>query len=176
MSRGFVKEEDQEEAPLIPPRAALPAGVDNYVTPQGYQAMQEEKEAMEATRKANPEKDETEKRRLNMMLDGKMRLLEERLATARIVKMEEQPQGEVRFGAKVKIKHLSGGPLQGKTMTLRIVGVDEANLKEQKIAFVAPLAQSLMGAQPGEERILQLGTEQRRIKVIDLHYPLRAEL
>ena len=27
MSRGFVKEEDQEEAPIIPPRAALPAGV-----------------------------------------------------------------------------------------------------------------------------------------------------
>ena len=43
MSRGFVKEEDQEEAPFIPPRAALPAGVTNYVTPLGLKALQREK-------------------------------------------------------------------------------------------------------------------------------------
>ena len=44
MSRGFVKEEDQEEAPFIPPRAALPPGVTNYVTPQGYQELIKERE------------------------------------------------------------------------------------------------------------------------------------
>ncbi|MGV3636407.1 MAG: transcription elongation factor GreA, partial [Flavobacteriales bacterium] len=27
MSRGFVREDDQEEAPFIPPRAPLPEGV-----------------------------------------------------------------------------------------------------------------------------------------------------
>lgn len=170
MSRGFVKEEDQEEAPLIPPRAALPEGVDNYVTPQGYQALQQEKTDLEDERKANPERDETEKRRLNMLIDGKMRLLDERIASARVVKMEEQPQDEVRFGAQVKMKHLSG-PMKGQTMTLQIVGVDEADLKKQKIAFVAPLAKSLMGAQKGEERSLQLGNEERLIKVIDFSYP-----
>jgi len=35
MSRGFVREDDQEEAPFIAPRAALPAGAVNYVTPRG---------------------------------------------------------------------------------------------------------------------------------------------
>ena len=32
MSRGFVKEDDQEEIPIVPPRANLPEGVPNYVT------------------------------------------------------------------------------------------------------------------------------------------------
>jgi transcription elongation factor GreB len=32
MSRGFVKEDDQEETPIVPPRADLPEGVVNYVT------------------------------------------------------------------------------------------------------------------------------------------------
>lgn len=47
MSRGFVKEEDQEEAPIIPPRAALPNGVTNYVTPKGYQDLLDELKALE---------------------------------------------------------------------------------------------------------------------------------
>jgi len=35
MSRGFVKEDDQEEVPMVPPRAYLPQGVPNYVSPSG---------------------------------------------------------------------------------------------------------------------------------------------
>ena len=35
MSRGFVREEDQEEIPIVPQRAYLPEGVTNFVTPYG---------------------------------------------------------------------------------------------------------------------------------------------
>jgi len=170
MSRGFVKEEDQEEAPFIPPRAALPAGVDNYVSPQGYAELQKEKLNLEQARKDNPEENETEKRRLNMLIDGKMRLLEERISSARVVPIADQPKDEVRFGAKVKLEYLDG-PLANKHVQLQIVGVDEANLKNQKIAFVAPLAKSLLGAKLGEERQLVLGSEKRRLKVLSFHYP-----
>jgi len=48
MSRGFVKEEDQEEPPFIPPRASLPPGAINYVTPEGYQDLIKERENLEA--------------------------------------------------------------------------------------------------------------------------------
>jgi len=44
MSRGFVKEDDQEEIPLVPPRANLPEGVTNYVTQSGMDALLVEKE------------------------------------------------------------------------------------------------------------------------------------
>lgn len=169
MSRGFVKEDDQEEAPLIPPRAALPDGVENYVTPQGLTALQAERKSLEQQRLENPEKDETEKRRLNMLIDGKIRLLDERLASAKVIPLHEQPHHELRFGAKVHLKYLNG-PLKGQSLKLQIVGVDEANLKKQKIAFVAPLAKALMGAKKGEERELLLGSEKRLLQVIDFDY------
>ena len=51
MSRGFVKEGDQEDVPLVTPRAYLPAGVENFVTPEGLQALKDEREELLAERK-----------------------------------------------------------------------------------------------------------------------------
>ena len=39
MSRGFIKEGDQEEIPMVPPRAYLPKGMPNYVTSEGLEAL-----------------------------------------------------------------------------------------------------------------------------------------
>ena len=44
MSRGFVREEDQEEIPMVPPRADLPSGVTNYVTQVGMNQLLEERD------------------------------------------------------------------------------------------------------------------------------------
>ncbi|MFP3471595.1 hypothetical protein R0J90_16255, partial [Micrococcus sp. SIMBA_144] len=38
-----MKEDDQEEIPLVPPRADLPAGVANYVTQAGMEELLAEK-------------------------------------------------------------------------------------------------------------------------------------
>ena len=46
MSRGFVKEGDQEEVPMVLPRAFLPQGVPNYVTPEGLLLLSEEMEGL----------------------------------------------------------------------------------------------------------------------------------
>ena len=46
MSRGFVKEDDQEEIPLVPPRADLPIGTENFVTQNGLDSLLEEKEKL----------------------------------------------------------------------------------------------------------------------------------
>lgn len=43
MSKGFVKEGDQEDVPLVLPRAPLPGGVTNYVTPAGMAALLNER-------------------------------------------------------------------------------------------------------------------------------------
>ncbi len=46
MSRGFVKEDDQEEVPIVPQRAFLPEGVQNFVTPAGMDLLLTEKKAL----------------------------------------------------------------------------------------------------------------------------------
>lgn len=50
MSRAFVKEDNAGELPIIPPRAALPPGATNYVTPQGLEQLRAELIALEAER------------------------------------------------------------------------------------------------------------------------------
>ena len=48
MSRGFIKEGDQEEIPRAPMRAYLPEGVPNYVTKEGLDALKVELKNLEA--------------------------------------------------------------------------------------------------------------------------------
>lgn len=166
MSRGFVKEEDQEEAPFIPPRAALPAGVTNYVTPKGLQQLLEEREKLEEERAELQTGSETEKRRASAVIDGKLNLLNERIHSARVLDPKEQPQDEVRFGALVDIRDSKAGQLQ----KFQIVGVDEANVKQQKISFVAPIVRAIIGKKIGEVAEFQLGNEKKELRIENITY------
>lgn len=165
MSRGFVKEEDQEEAPVIPPRAALPQGVTNYVTPQGYAALQDEKKHLEDTQKQLPHDNETERRRASMLIDGKLSLLLQRLRSARVIDLKKQPQDEVRFGAIVTFKN------GRQTLSFQIVGVDEAEVKQQKIAFIAPIARALTGKKVGETADFKRANSLQKLHILAITYP-----
>ena len=169
MSRGFVKEEDQEEAPFIPPRAALPPGVTNYVTPQGHKQLIEEREALEKERKELDISSDKDRRHAKAVIDGKINLLNERINSARILEPKEQAQDEVRFGARVKFRFLTG-PQKGKEQSFMIVGVDEANIKAQKIAFLAPLAKALTGKKIGETAEVQMGGELQELEILTISY------
>ncbi len=50
MSRAFVKEDDSRQPPIITPRAALPQGTPNYVTPQGILQLRNELVRLETER------------------------------------------------------------------------------------------------------------------------------
>jgi len=52
--------------------------------------------------------------------------------------------GSVAFGSTVTITR------KGRTQTFRIVGVDEVDAAHGLISFRSPLAQAILGAQPGD--------------------------
>lgn len=164
MSRGFVKEDDQEEAPIIPPRAALPAGETNYVTPNGLKELKEEEEKLTAERANLDKENETERRRAQAVIDGNLKLLRERISTARVLDPKEQPEDEVRFGALVELKQ------NGNIQKFQIVGVDEADVKKQKIAFVAPIAKAVTGKKVGDKIDFKLGEETRKLEILKITY------
>ena len=164
MSRGFVKEDDQEEAPIIPPRAALPAGETNYVTPNGLKELKEEEEKLTAERANLDKENETERRRAQAVIDGNLKLLRERISTARVLDPNEQPVDEVRFGALVELKQ------NGNIQKFQIVGVDEADVKKQKIAFVAPIAKAVTGKKVGDKIDFKLGEEIRKLEILKITY------
>jgi|SRR5690606_13482806 len=170
MSRGFVKEEDQEETPFIPARAVLPVGEINYTTPVGYKELIEERKKLEGNLAEIKTDLEKETRHERAILSGKLNLLNERIATARILDPREQPQEEVRFGAEVSFKFLSG-PQKGIVRKFQLVGVDEADIKKNKIAFVAPIAKALTGKKVGETVNLSLGTQVQKLEILNIEYP-----
>jgi transcription elongation factor GreB len=169
MSRGFVKEEDQEEPPFIPPRAALPPGTINYVTPEGYQDLIKERGNLEAKLSNLDMKDEKEKRHARATLSGSLNLLKERISSARILDPSGQPKDEARFGAWVKFKILTGTQ-QGIMRQFKLVGVDEANLKENKIAFVAPIARALTGKKVGDIAEISMAGEKQQMEILNIEY------
>ncbi len=166
MGRGFVKENDQEETPLVPPRADLPNGVPNYMTPNGMNELLAEKQAMineKGSLEATTEKD---KRIASNYITAKLYLLEERIATAKVMVLDKQPKDEIRFGATVTLKI-------GKSIKLQnyqIVGVDESDISQGKISFISPIACILIGKKVGEQATLKLARENRTFEIIKIIY------
>ena len=164
MSRGFVKESDQEEPIVVPPRASLPDHAINYVTPHGKAMLEKEKSSLDKQRAGLDTIDDTQRRRELSLIDGKLKLLVERLKTAQVIQPKHQNQNEVRFGATVQFK------MNGNIQEFQIVGVDEANVKEKKIAFVSPLARALTSQKKGDQFDFKLADEIRPIEILEISY------
>ena len=171
MSRGFVKEDDAQTPPIIPPRAALPPGTPNYVTPQGLEQLRTELAALEAERtQAEANRDnETDRTHRLSLYNGRLALLTERIANAKVVDPASQPPKEVRFGATVTLLTVSGEK-KGFERTFTIVGVDEAAVEAGKVAFVAPIARAVQGAKLGKQVPLRLGPKEEIVEVVGIAY------
>ena len=159
MSRGFVKEGDQEEVPMLTPRAFLPAGVENFVTSTGMEELKAEREEILRERKQYEGVDNNDARVNNNYLTGKLRLLEERIHSARVLDYDPQRQNDVAFGATIKFKNLKNNQIA----QYQIVGVDEANIMKGKISFLSPLSKVLMNKKAGE--IVSFNTPQGEMQM-----------
>jgi transcription elongation factor GreB len=166
MSRGFVREEDQEEIPLVPPRADLSLGVTNYVTKAGMEALVQEREKLHLNINTENYLNENERRIAINYSNAKLQLLNERIASAKVVDTSNQSTDEIRFGAHVSLKVNDEKQVQH----YQIVGVDEANIKEGKIAFVAPIAKLLIDKKVGDKAILKLATKIRIFEIQSIAY------
>ena len=153
MSRGFVKEGDQEEVPMILPRAFLPSGVTNYVTPEGLRLLHDEMESLKEEWIAAGSNYVTKN-----YLDAKMRLLAERINTAVLVDTTKANPDVVSFGMYVRYND----------KTIRIVGVDEADASKGLISFISPIAKSLIGKKKGDKFEIKVprGTETIEIQEV----------
>ncbi len=151
MSRGFVKEDDQEEVPIVPQRAYLPEGVANFVTPFGMSQLLAENLMLENEKGNLTNISENEKRIELNFINAKLQLLNNRIAESRIVNLNEQAQNEIRFGATITLR----AEASGNTQTFQIVGVDEADISMGKVSFVSPIARVLINKKNGDEVILK---------------------
>src|SRR5665213_538247 len=166
MSRGHVKEDDQEDLPMVPPRAFLPEGSTNYITPNGMDLLLAERQTLTDEREQLDIPDENERRIQSNFINSKLQLLNARIATAKIIETSQQPPDEIRFGASFTLKENK----QPKLQHYQIVGVDEADISNGKISFISPLARILLNKKVGGTAILKLARKERVFEIIDISY------
>jgi transcription elongation GreA/GreB family factor len=150
MSVAFRRESDEEHKE---PRFELPIPPGpNLVTKRGYSLIKTRTEELEVAVTAAS----TDEQRAELQRD--LRYWRARLATAQVAPV--QSGDAVAFGTRVRVEQ--GGNIR----TLTVVGHDEADATAGLIAFASPLAQALMGAEPGE--IINLPGSGQTIRVISV--------
>lgn len=156
----------------------------NYMTPAGFKLLQNElrvlldeerPKVVEAVSWAAKNGDRSEngdyiygKRRLRE-IDRRVRYLTKQLSTAEIIDPKQQQHlTRVYFGATVTYQYDDG-----KEETVKIVGVDEADLNNQKINWLSPLAQALLKSAVGDTVSYKTPMGKKTsIHIIEITYPI----
>ncbi len=165
MSRGFVKEDDLEHARTdLPERPVSPHP--NYVTPFGLKQLEDEANALDKQRAllVKQKDNETAKQQL-AVIDRDLRYLSTRLEQAIVVAPAEQDKTTVLFGASVQVENEEGELLQ-----FHIVGEDEADIAQQKVSYVSPIAKALIGRKVGDIVLWQRPAGLLELEIIAINY------
>ncbi|MCX8044236.1 MAG: transcription elongation factor GreA [Desulfobacterota bacterium] len=134
---------------------------DNIMTRQGYETLKEKlrklkvydrQEVIELMRTAaahgdlseNAEYDAAKERQ--MFIEGKIKELEQKIATAKVIDTSNLVTDKVVFGVTVRLNDDD----RDEEVTYQIVGVDEADVAQGKISIRSPLAQALIGKMEGD--------------------------
>ena len=181
MSKAFTKEGDGDEDLEQPD--PLPANVKNLMTPQGAAALQEEyrflyyderPRIVEIVSWAAGNGDRSEngdylynKKRLRE-IDRRLHYLSKRLETAEVVDpLKQQGLKQVFFGAKVTYAKEDDTEL-----TVRLVGVDEADMELGKINWQSPVGKALMKASVGDTVRVREAQNAEMIEIVSIEYLL----
>ncbi|OFZ53650.1 MAG: transcription elongation factor GreB [Bdellovibrionales bacterium RIFOXYC1_FULL_54_43] len=184
MSKAFTKEQDsdspvsQDEA--AGPEPALPTGFKNYMTPPGAARLREElKQLLHVERPelvktvswaaSNGDRSENGdyiygKRRLRE-IDRRIRFLTKRLESAVIVDPSVQNAERVLFGARVTVRDE-----EDRERTYRIVGIDEADVRNGDVSWISPIAKALLNAKVGDTVNLRTPRGEEELEILRIRY------
>jgi len=154
----------------------------NYITPEGFQALQAEKHQLWSVERpevvkvvawaaGNGDRSENAdyqygKKRLRE-IDRRVRFLTKRIEAAKVVNPAEQTnRDQVFFGATVLYEND-----REETVTVRIVGEDEVASGEGKISWVSPVARALTKARVGDLVTVRTPKGEEELEVLEIQYP-----
>ena len=164
MSRAFVKENDLEHAGIDIPERPV-SQLPNYVTPNGYKQLKEMIDLIEEEINAIKElEDSPETKQNKMKLERDLRYYLKRLETAILIDKHEE-RNKVLFGAHVILIDDNDDFYK-----FQIVGEDEADIKQNKLSYVSPLAKELIGSSIGDEVIWQRAEDNKVVFIDSINY------
>lgn len=99
-------------------------------------------------------------------IEGRISELDDKLARADIIDVSKLSGSKVRFGATVTIMDVDTEDEQ----TYKIVGEDEADVKQGKISVTSPIARALIGKEEGDEAEVAAPAGARAYEVVKVVY------
>ncbi|MGD2084012.1 MAG: transcription elongation factor GreB [Chromatiales bacterium] len=150
-----------------------------YITPQGFQALQQESRALwtrragvtRALAAAAAEGDRSEnaeyiyRKKELREIDRRLRYLQKRLPDLRVVEEIPDQRGRVFFGAWVTLEDEEGGDI-----LYRIVGPDEPDPRRGWISMDSPVARALLGRSLDDEVRVRTPSGEARYLIVDIRY------
>lgn len=100
-------------------------------------------------------------------IEGRIKDIEGKLSHAQIIDVKEMnADGKIIFGTTVELTDLD----TDESVTYRIVGDDEADIKQGLISYSSPLARAIIGKREGDEVAFDAPGGVREYEVIKVSY------
>jgi transcription elongation factor GreA len=97
-------------------------------------------------------------------LEGRILILEDKLARAIVVEVSEQDTDRVRFGVTVVLEDLASGD----QVTYMLVGEDEADIASGRLSVKSPVGRALIGRAVGEEVVVKVPAGTREYEICEI--------
>ena len=97
-------------------------------------------------------------------IEGKIALLEDRIARAQVIDPSNQDTGAVRFGTTVVLVDAE----TDEEITYTLVGEDEADVREGRISVTSPVARALLGKQVDDAVTVRVPKGIRHLEVREI--------
>lgn len=99
------------------------------------------------------------------LTEARIRQIEGWLADAQIIDVTKlKATGKVVFGATVTLFDVG----DDRTVRYKIVGEDEANVKESKISIMSPLAKAMIGKSEGDSAVVETPNGRREYEIEEI--------
>lgn len=101
------------------------------------------------------------------LMEARIRDLESKLSNAQVIDIAAMAQGDkVIFASTVTIINIEND----ESFVYKIVGDDEADIKQQKISYQSPMARALIGKQAGDVAVVKTPSGDVEYEIDEVEY------
>ena len=101
------------------------------------------------------------------LIEGRVLAINDLIARANIIDVTKiENNGKVIFGSTTKLKDLK----TDKEISYKLVGQDEANIKENLIFFKSPIGKALIGKDKSEIVTVNTPSGEKNFEILDVEY------
>ncbi len=164
MSRAFIKENDLEHAGIDIPERPISKEI-NYVTLTGFEDLKRTLNNLDKERQSFIDSEHSNIKQKKMRVERDIRYFSSRLKSAILVNPSNQNKKIILFSAKVEVLTVDKNKYE-----FEIVGEDEANMKENKISYLSPIAKSLIGNRINDEIVWNKPSGNEILTITNIYY------